>query len=285
MRFGGKPEPPRCDARPEDGALQQKGATVGILDVGRRGLHARMLALAPLPCFDYRKSMDAGSDDAPIAGIAAAIAEPARARMLCRLLDGHARTSTELAAVAGVTASTASVHLARLAQRRLVTVLPQGRHRYYSLYDAHVAAALEALTVVAGEPRERFVPGTPERLRVARTCYDHMAGTLAVRLHDSLFALRWLARGEDDYNLTRAGVEGLRGIGVDVDAARGSRRRFACACLDWSERRPHLAGALGAGVLQAVSDRKWVVRDLDSRALQVTRAGHRAFRERFGIEL
>src|SRR6185437_12181058 len=197
-----------------------------------------MLALARRPCFDYRKSMDAGSHDAPIAGIAAAIAEPARARMLCRLLDGHARTSTELAAVAGV-------HLAKLTERRLVKVLPQGRHRYYSLHDEHVAAALEALTVVAGEPRARFVPNTPERLRVARTCYDHMAGTLAVRLHDSLFALRWLSRSGDDYNVTRAGVGGLRDVGVDVDAARASRRRFACACLDWSERRPHLAGALG----------------------------------------
>lgn len=205
--------------------------------------------------------------------------------MLCLLLDGHARTGTELATVAGVSASTASVHLAKLAQRRLVKVVPQGRHRYYSLHDAHVAAALEALTVVAGGPRAGFVPRTPERLRVARTCYDHMAGTLAVRLHDSLFAQRWLSRGDNGYDVTRAGIEGLRGLGVDVDAARTSRRRFACACLDWSERRPHLAGALGAGVLQAVLDRKWIVRDLDSRALQVTRAGHRAFRERFGFEL
>jgi len=245
-----------------------------------------MLALARRSRFDYRKTMDAESHDAPIAGIAAAIAEPARARMLCRLLDGHARTSTELAAIAGVTASTASVHLAKLMERGLVKVSPQGRHRYYSLRDVQVAAALEALTVVAGEPRACFVPGTPERLRVARTCYDHMAGTLAVRLHDSLFALRWLSRGEDDYNLTRAGVAGLRDVvGVDIEAARTSRRRFACACLDWSERRPHLAGALGAGVLQAALDRKWIVRDLDSRALQVTRAGHHAFRERFGIEL
>ncbi|HWG67399.1 MAG TPA: helix-turn-helix domain-containing protein [Rhodanobacteraceae bacterium] len=229
--------------------------------------------------------MDAESQDAPIAGIAAAIAEPARARMLCLLLDGHARTSTQLAAVAGVSASTASVHLAKLADRRLVKVLPQGRHRYYSLHDGHVAAALEALTVVAGEPRARFVPNTPERLRVARTCYDHMAGTLAVRLHDRLFALRWLSRGDDAYDVTRAGAEGLSGLGVDVDAARAARRRFACGCLDWSERRPHLAGALGAGVLQAMLDRKWIARDLDSRALKLTRTGQRAFRERFGIEL
>lgn len=227
--------------------------------------------------------MDAESDDAPIAGIAAAIAEPARARMLCRLLDGHARTSTELAAVAGVTASTASVHLAKLTERRLVKVLPQGRHRYYSLHDAHVAAALEALTVVAGEPRARFVPSTPERLRVARTCYDHMAGTLAVRLHDSLFALRWLSRGEDGYNVTRAGVEGLRDVGVDVDAARASRRRFACACLDWSERRPHLGGAIGAALLAEVLKRRWVAANRHDRALEVTSAGRREFRAHFGL--
>jgi len=229
--------------------------------------------------------MDAGDHDAPIAGIAAAIAEPARARMLCRLLDGHARTSTELATVAGVSASTASVHLAKLAERRLVKVLPQGRHRYYSLHDAHVAAALEALTVVAGEPHANFVPNTPERLRVARTCYDHMAGTLAVRLHDRLFALRWLSCDGAGYDITRAGTEGLRDLGVDVEAARASRRRFACGCLDWSERRPHLAGALAAGVLQAMLDRKWIARDLDSRALEMTRAGQRAFRDRFGIAL
>ncbi|HKV65508.1 MAG TPA: helix-turn-helix domain-containing protein, partial [Rhodanobacteraceae bacterium] len=177
-----------------------------------------------------------------------------------------------------------SVHLAKLTERRLVKVMPQGRHRYYSLHDAHVAAALEALTVVAGEPQTRFVPNTPERLRVARTCYDHMAGTLAVRLHDRMFALRWLSRGDGGYDITRVGAEGLLGLGVDVDAARASRRRFACACLDWSERRPHLAGALGAGVLEAMLDRKWVARDLDSRALEMTSAGRRAFRDRFGIE-
>jgi hypothetical protein len=112
-----------------------------------------------------------------------------------------------------------------------------------------------------------------------------MAGTLAVRLHDRLLALRWLSRGDSGYEVTRIGVEGLHGLGVDVDAARASRRRFACECLDWSERRPHLAGALGAGLLQAVLDRKWIVSDLDSRALEVTRAGHRAFHERFGIEI
>jgi DNA-binding transcriptional ArsR family regulator len=229
--------------------------------------------------------MDVEDADAPVSGIAAAIAEPARTRMLCCLLDGRARTGTELAIVGRVSASTASAHLARLAERRLVKVTAQGRHRYYSLHDANVAAALEALTVVAGAPRGRFTPSTPARLRAARTCYDHMAGALAVALHDRLLDMRWLARAEDgDYDVTRKGEDAFVALGVDLAAARAARRRFACACLDWSERRPHLAGALGGALLAGALRRGWVTRDLDSRVLGVTRKGRHAFRERFGIE-
>ena len=231
--------------------------------------------------------MDVERADVPVSEIAAAIAEPARTRMLYCLLDGHARTSTELAIVAGVTPSTASVHLARLKARELVAVQAQGKHRYWSLSGAHVATALEALSVIAGGERDRFVPNTPMRLRAARTCYDHMAGALAVSLHDRMFALRWLTReresGDGVYALTRGGSEALGQLGVDVDAARASRRRFACACLDWSERRPHLAGALGAALLDAGLKRKWIVRDLDSRALSVTRLGQREWKARFGV--
>lgn len=234
--------------------------------------------------FDYDRRMS----DASVSDVAAAIAEPARTRMLCRLLDGHARTGTELAIVAGVSPSTASTHLARLVARRLVKVSAQGRHRYYSLASAHVATALEALTVVAGVPRAPFEPTTPDGLRSARTCYDHMAGALAVALHDRMFALRWLAHapadGDGAYRLTRPGRDALGGLGVDVEAVRLRRRRFACGCLDWSERRPHLAGALGAALLDVTLKRKWVVRNLDSRALRVTRDGGRGLRERFGIE-
>lgn len=232
--------------------------------------------------------MDSSNGDVPIAWVAAAIAEPARTRMLCRLLDGHARTGTELAIVAGVSASTASSHLARLVERKLVRVIPQGRHRYYSLASAHVATALEALTVVAGAPRGHFEPSTPSPLRNARTCYDHMAGVLAVALHDRLFALRWLAhapgRGEGAYDVTPSGNVALGQLGVDVGAARVRRRHFACGCLDWSERRPHLAGALGAALLDLALRRKWIARDLDSRALRVTRSGRFALHERFGID-
>ncbi|HEY4368874.1 MAG TPA: helix-turn-helix transcriptional regulator [Steroidobacteraceae bacterium] len=224
--------------------------------------------------------------EAAVSRIAASIGEPARARMLYCLLDGHARTSTELAMVAEVSPSTASVHLARLKEQKLVKVLAQGKHRYYSLDGGSVAAALEALMVVAGGPRDKFVPNTPSRLRAARTCYDHMAGAVAVSLHDRLNELGWLsASAVDDnvYDLSSEGAKALTKLGIDVDATRALRRRFACACVDWSERRPHLGGALGAALLNVALKRRWVVQDLDSRALKVTRTGVDEMRSQFGV--
>lgn len=225
------------------------------------------------------------ADASPVSHIAAAIAEPARTRMLYCLMDGHARTSTELAAVAEVSASTASVHLKRLQEQRLVKVLHQGRYHYYSLQGPSVAAALEALTVLAGTPPTRFEPNTPPRLRAARTCYDHMAGAVAVTLHARCLEEDWLEAGteQDDYRLTKQGDAFFTSLGIDLDAARVQRRRFACACLDWSERRPHLAGALGAALLKAFLKRRWLDRDLDSRALRLTASGKRELSVRFGI--
>jgi DNA-binding transcriptional ArsR family regulator len=227
--------------------------------------------------------------DAAIARIAAAIGEPARARMLYCLMDGHARTSTELAVVAEVSPSTASVHLNRLKTAHLVKVLVQGKHRFYSLAGPEVASALEGLNVLAGGPRHKFVPNTPSRLRAARTCYDHMAGTLAVSLHDRFKALGWLSassNGSDNaYDLTVSGTKALGDLGIDIEATRALRRRFACACLDWSERRPHIGGALGAALLKVALKRKWVVQDLDSRALGVTSLGRREMQARFGIQV
>ena len=205
--------------------------------------------------------------------------------MLCRLLDGHARTSTELAALAGVSPSTASLHLARLKEEGLVDTLAQGKHRYHSLAGAEVARALEALMVVAGLPREPFRPSTPPRLRAARSCYDHMAGEVAVSLHDAFERRRWLAPLPEGaaYDLTAKGEAAFGDLGVDVAAARARRRRFAFPCVDWSERRPHLGGALGASLLDLALRRGWVVRDLDSRVLSVTRVGRREMRDRFGV--
>jgi DNA-binding transcriptional ArsR family regulator len=214
-----------------------------------------------------------------VSGIAAAIGEPARARMLYCLMDGHARTSTELAIVAEVSPSTASVHLQRLKTERLVKVLVQGKHRYYSLEGPNVATVLEGLTVLAGK---KFVPSTPNHLRGARTCYDHIAGTLGVQLHDRFHALRWLS---SDYELTPKGSQAFESLGIDIEATRALRRRFAYACLDWSERRPHLGGALAAALLKIALRKRWVIQDLDSRALAVTTLGRREMQTRFGVAI
>jgi DNA-binding transcriptional ArsR family regulator len=229
-------------------------------------------------------------DDAAVSQIAAAIGEPARARMLYCLIDGRARTSTELAVIADVTPSTASVHLHRLSAQRLVKVSAQGKHRYYSLEGPSVGNALEALSVLAGEPRGAFVPNTPTRLRAARTCYDHIAGTIGVALHDRFKALHWLSPAKtngsaETYDLTPAGTKAFASLGVDIDATRFLRRRFAFACLDWSERRPHIGGALGAALLKTVLKRRWLVQDLDSRALAVTKFGRHELQARFGLTL
>ena len=223
-----------------------------------------------------------------IADIAAAIGEPARARMLSSLMDGRARTATELAAIAGVTASTASVHLQRLRSAQLVKVVVQGKCRYYSLHGADVAAALEGLSVIAGASHAPFVPRTPGPLRFARTCYDHIAGAAGVALHDQFTVLDWIAaeaKEQGAYSVTPEGSRGLASLGIDIDAARTQRRRFAYACLDWSERRPHLGGALGAAVLEFALRKRWVARQLDSRILTITAVGRRELHARFGLTL
>src|SRR5215472_3615900 len=195
--------------------------------------------------------------DAAASSMAAAIGEPARARMLYCLVDGRARTSTELAIVANMSPSTASVHLHRLMTKRLVKVFAQGKHRYYSLEGPNVAAALEALSVLAGGTRNTFVPHIPGPLRAARTSYD----------------------------LTPRGEKGLEVLGVDVEVTRNLRRRFAFACVDWSERRPHLGGAVGAVLLKVALKRKWVRQDLDSRILTVTSFGRQEMLCRFGLQI
>jgi DNA-binding transcriptional ArsR family regulator len=240
--------------------------------------------------FVYHQSMNVENcGDVAVSRIAGAIGEPARARMLYCLMDGHARTSTELAIVAEVSPSTASVHLNRLKAERLIKVLIQGKHRYYSLEGPNVASVLEGLSVIAGGSANKVLPNTPSRLRAARTCYDHMAGTVGVSLHDRFKAIGWLSAGslerDDAYDLTLDGVKAFEALGIDIEATRTLRRRFACACLDWSERRPHIGGALGAALLGVALKRKWVTQDLDSRALGVTSLGRREMLARFGLHI
>jgi DNA-binding transcriptional ArsR family regulator len=221
--------------------------------------------------------------------IAAAIGEPARARMLFQLMDGRARTSTELALTAGVTPPTASAHLSRLKTEHLVRVEVQGKHRYYTLANNDVAAVLESLTVLASGSRPSFVPSTPTHLREARTCYDHVAGTLGVAIHDRLMALDWLVPvpqpRNDAYAVTALGRAGLSKLGLDLNTMDAARRRVAFGCLDWSERRAHVGGALGAALLSLALGEHWVRRERGGRRLEITGAGRRAMLAALGVRV
>jgi len=227
--------------------------------------------------------MDVEAADLSLAAVAGAIADPARSRMLCSLLDGHARTATELAAVADIGASSASGHFLRLREQGLVEMLVQGRHRYYRLANARVAQALEALLSITERNVAPFQPSTPSALKQARTCYDHCAGEIAVKLHDALLQASWIEEQGKDYVLTEKGVALLARLGIDSDALSRQRRRLAYPCMDWSERSPHIGGALGAALLELLLKRGWVNRHLDSRALSVTTKGAKSLASAFGL--
>ncbi len=201
------------------------------------------------------------------------IADPARSRMLCRLLSGDAATAGELARAGSVAAATASGHLAQLQSAGLVVVEPRGRHRYYRLASAEVAHALEALALVAegGEHERIWAQPSRIRLREARCCYRHLAGRLGVRLHDAMVERGHLAAATGGFDLTDAGRAWCARLEFEVPAPV-RQRRFAYACMDWSERRDHLAGVLADGLLAHFVQRGWL-RRTDGRALAITPRG------------
>ncbi|MDY7100923.1 MAG: winged helix-turn-helix domain-containing protein, partial [Actinomycetota bacterium] len=212
-----------------------------------------------------------------IARVASLLADDTRAAIVAALTDGRARTVGELARHAGVASSTASEHLGRLVDGGLVVVEAQGRHRYHRLAGAEVNDLLEriqGLDHVTAVVRPAARPNrVPAELAHARSCYDHLAGELAVRIHDRLVERSLLVPGDSGTELTPGGASLLESAGVDVDGARRRRRPFVRDCLDWSERRHHLAGALGAALLDAMIDQRWVVRRPTPRALGVTELG------------
>ncbi|HBH00202.1 MAG TPA: transcriptional regulator [Rhodobacteraceae bacterium] len=219
-----------------------------------------------------------------IARLAALIGDPARANMLSALIDGRALTAGELAHVAGVSPATASGHLAKLADGELLTLRRQGRHRYFALASPEVAEALEALSgLAAAQGHLRLRPGPKdEALRAARVCYDHIAGARGVQVFDSLAGRGFLAVTPAEITLTEAGQASMTALGIDLAALRAGRRPLCRACLDWSERRSHLGGALGAALLRHVEDRGWARREPGSRRLTFTRSGAAAFDAAFG---
>ncbi len=234
------------------------------------------------------------ASNAKFAQIAALAGDPARAGMLHALMDGRALTASELARVAGITPQTASSHISRMAEAGLLGVEKQGRHRYHRLASPAVARMMESIMQVAAglEPARRPLSVGPRdvALRAARTCYDHLAGRLGVALADALVAGGYAELGSDAGMVTEPGMALLGRLGIDVGAllVRPGRRatRVLCRpCLDWSERRAHLAGAVGAALCAHSFARGWIRRIDGTRAVAVTPRGERTFREELRIRL
>jgi len=224
------------------------------------------------------------SDMPRVAAVAALLGDPARANIMNALLDGRALTAKELAFAARVSPQTTSGHLAKLTQAALLTVEQQGRHRYFRLASPLVGQMLESIMAVAGAEAPRTATSWKggEALRNARTCYDHLAGRLGVALADALTRQGHIALSQDGGEVTETGHAFLRDFGAEPGPGK---RVFCRPCLDWSERRPHIAGRLGAALACRCFDLGWVARLRDTRAVAITPQGRSGFAERFGVTL
>jgi DNA-binding transcriptional ArsR family regulator len=222
-----------------------------------------------------------------MAEIAALVGDPARANMLCALLGGRALTAGELAYAARVTPQTTSGHLGKLSAARIIVPMKQGRHRYYRLAGPHIGHMLESIMNVAlvGPPRFQPKSKLDEQMRHARTCYDHIAGVLGVELAERLIEREFVILGDEAGEVTAEGADFLSNLGVDLTGARAKRRVFCRPCLDWTERRPHIGGAVGAALATRCFELKWIERVRDSRALAVTPAGRRGLTEFFALSV
>ncbi|ASS67794.1 MULTISPECIES: helix-turn-helix domain-containing protein [unclassified Paenibacillus] len=218
--------------------------------------------------------------------IAALIGDASRMAMLMSLIGGKSLPAGELAQAARVSKATASSHLAKLVEGGLLRQEAAGRHRYYRLAGPEVGQALEAMLVIAPAKAVKSLRESDEQrhMRHARTCYDHLAGKVGVALTDRLLALGFLSDCGPDYALAEAGREKLLELGVAVDAPSGQRRHYARKCLDWSERRHHLAGSLGAAIASRLLELEWLERIPGGRAVRVTEAGRRGLAESLGLE-
>jgi DNA-binding transcriptional ArsR family regulator len=229
-------------------------------------------------------------DETPdIARIATLLADPARARILWALIDGTTRPASELAYAANISAQSASGHLAKLLGGGLLTCEAQGRHRYFRLHNPEVASLLEGMASLgaAGKPRAPRKPlpsaSTPVQFLQARTCYGHLAGEMAVKVLAAMLESKWLVAEGRDLSVTKVGAVRLKALGIDVQAVQQPRRVFARACVDLTERRPHLSGVLGDALLDAFVDKGWVLRQRRSRIVTITPKGNDGLRRTFGV--
>jgi DNA-binding transcriptional ArsR family regulator len=224
---------------------------------------------------------------AQLSEIASLVGDPARANIMSVLMDGRAHTASELAYLAHVAAPTASGHLAKLRAARLIALARQGRHHYYRLASPEVARMIEAIGAVAaaGPPRRIALSRHATALREARTCYDHLAGRVAVAIADRLVARGDIVLSEDGGEVADAGADFLARFGLDLTVARARKRAFCRPCLDWTERRPHLGGAVGAALLCRCASLGWIERVRDSRAVRISPAGRAGFTATFGVDV
>jgi DNA-binding transcriptional ArsR family regulator len=228
------------------------------------------------------------SQNLNMAIVASLIGDPARANMLAALMDGRALTATELAFIARVAPQTASGHLGKLAAARLLTLEKQGRHRYYRLASPLVGHMLEGIMAVAAvqvPPQHRRLSRIDEEMQAARTCYDHLAGRLAVGLADALLQRDYVVLAEDGGELTEAGAAFLEEFGAKLPTRKRSQRAFCRPCLDWSERRWHIAGAVGGAICDRCFELGWIERLSSTRAVKITEVGKAGFSSSFGLQL
>jgi DNA-binding transcriptional ArsR family regulator len=218
-----------------------------------------------------------------IASLAAMIADPSRAKMLTALLGGKALTATELALEADITAQTASNHLSKLLEKELLVVRKQGRHKYFQLAGTHIARLLENLMVLSHNIKSIKTGPSDNNLKVSRVCYDHMAGEIAVALYDALLRQGFIVDNIDHCTLSPAGKRFFISLGATLSTITNKTRPLCRPCLDWSERRSHLAGTLGQWVLNDALQKGWATRDLVTRAIHFSSHGKRAFFKCYAI--
>ncbi|HCN9937052.1 TPA: winged helix-turn-helix transcriptional regulator [Escherichia coli] len=217
--------------------------------------------------------------ESSIAATGAAMSDISRVKILSALMDGRAWTATELSSVANISASTASSHLSKLLDCQLITVVAQGKHRYFRLAGKDIAELMESMMGISLNHGVHAKVSTPVHLRKARTCYDHLAGEVAVKIYDSLCQQQWIT--ENGSMITLSGIQYFHEMGIDVPSKHS--RKICCACLDWSERRFHLGGYVGAALFSLYESKGWLTRHLGYREVTITEKGYAAFKTHFHI--